>query len=119
MSLIERLRSVCDCGLCTTCCAADRIAELEAANAQLNHDIGEYVDRTAELEAENERLTAALAKSCEEGRDELIQCPVATDRDCLKQENERLRAYILKTCFRCGGSGCAECLAAAEGKDDE
>mgnify|MGYP001826497441 CR=1 FL=1 len=80
MSLIERLRdgaarkasghSALWDALMTE--AADRIEELEKANAQLNHDIGEYVDKTAELEArhdkflkefwktnaENERLTA-------------------------------------------------------------
>ena len=55
MSLIERLRAN---DLTTQALAADeaadRIEELEKANAQLNHDIGEYVDKTAELEAEIE-----------------------------------------------------------------
>ena len=35
-----------------------RLKELEKANAELNHMIGEYVDKTAELVAENERLRA-------------------------------------------------------------
>ena len=56
--------------------------------------ISQLADRARQAADRIEELEAALAKSCEEGREHLIQCPVATDRDCLRQENERLRAAL-------------------------
>ena len=51
---------------------------------------GQMYNRVRELEAKIERLEAALAKSCEEGRAEMYDCGF----NGLKAENERLRAAL-------------------------
>ena len=60
--------------------AEQRIAELEKANAELNHKIGEYVDKTAELKAEKKEIETHWYN---EGK--------RVGKKALEADNERLR----------------------------
>jgi hypothetical protein len=62
--------------------AEQRIAELEKANAELNHKIGEYVDKTAELEAGLQKADEALKQ---------VAADSAAMLRTVKADNERLR----------------------------
>jgi hypothetical protein len=72
---------------------------MQAEIERLHHEIdvqcsSEYVERILK---ENERLRVALAKSCEEGRDEMYDCGYNRLRVAygqLEAENEKLKECI-------------------------
>ena len=93
------------------------IAEIERLQSRIDalHEHDGTMCPICAMENEIERLEAALAKSCEEGRNEMYDCGF----NGLKAENERLRAALEQIVCENADIHCEEIARAALENNDE